>query len=52
MKSNPFLASFRLKNFKAVQDSKTKEFTPLTTIISNNGSSKSSVVERFGKEIG
>jgi predicted ATPase len=39
------LASFRLKNFKAVQDSGEIEFTPLTVFIGNNGSGKSSIVE-------
>jgi predicted ATPase len=37
--------SFRLKNFKAVRDSKTIKFTPLTVFIGNNGSGKSSIVE-------
>lgn len=39
------LRSFRLKNFKAVQDSKTLAFTPLTIFIGNNGSGKSSLIE-------
>ncbi|MEH2361300.1 AAA family ATPase [Nostoc sp.] len=39
------LESFRLKNFKAVQDSKTVNFTPLTVFIGNNGSGKSSLIE-------
>jgi len=34
-----------LKNFKAVQDSKTIKFTPLTAFVGNNGSGKSSIVE-------
>ncbi len=37
--------SFRLENFKAVQDSKTVRFTPLTVLIGNNGSGKSSLIE-------
>lgn len=39
------LASFRLKNFKAVRDSKVIKFTPLTVFIGNNGSGKSSIIE-------
>ena len=39
------LKSFRLKNFKAVRDSGTVRFTPLTAFIGNNGSGKSSIVE-------
>ena len=39
------LQSFRLKNFKAVQDSGIIKFTPLTVFIGNNGSGKSSLVE-------
>ena len=45
MKSKHSLSSFSLKNFKAVQDSKTIRFTPLTVFIGNNGSGKSSIVE-------
>ena len=45
MKPKRFLLSFSLKNFKAVQDSKTIRFTPLTVFIGNNGSGKSSIVE-------
>ncbi len=45
MKSKMSLSSFSLKNFKAVQDSKTIRFTPLTVFIGNNGSGKSSIVE-------
>lgn len=45
MKSKLSLFSFGLKNFKAVQDSKTIKFTPLTAFIGNNGSGKSSIVE-------
>lgn len=41
----PALRSFRLKNFKAVRDSGTVRFTPLTAFIGNNGSGKSSIVE-------
>lgn len=44
MKSS-MLKSFRLKNFKAVRDSKTLKFTPLTVFIGNNGSGKSSIIE-------
>jgi predicted ATPase len=45
MKGKPSLISFKVKNFKAVQDSKTIRFTPLTVFIGNNGSGKSSIVE-------
>jgi len=45
MKNKLSLFSFRLKNFKAIQDSKTIKFTPLTAFIGNNGSGKSSIVE-------
>src|SRR5438876_8282689 len=41
----PRLQSFRLKNFKAVRDSGTVRFGPLTVFIGNNGSGKSSLVE-------
>ncbi|MCY4073744.1 MAG: ATP-binding protein [Chloroflexi bacterium] len=39
------LKSFRLKNFKAIQDSGVVKFTPLTVLIGDNGSGKSSLVE-------
>jgi predicted ATPase len=39
------LNSFRLQNFKAVQDSGEVRFTPLTVFIGNNGSGKSSLIE-------
>lgn len=39
------LKSFRLKNFKAVRDSGLVEFTPLTVMIGNNGSGKSSFID-------
>src|SRR2546423_5214968 len=39
------LNSFRLKNFKAVRDSGEIRFTPLTVLIGNNGSGKSSLIE-------
>jgi predicted ATPase len=39
------LHSFRLKNFKAVRDSGIIRFTPLTVLIGNNGSGKSSLIE-------
>ena len=39
------LASVRLRNFKAVQDSGSIDFGPLTVFIGNNGSGKSSVIE-------
>ena len=40
-----FLNSFRLSNFKAIQDSKSVKLTPLTVFIGNNGSGKSSFIE-------
>lgn len=39
------LKSFRLKNFKAIRDSEKVELTPLTVLIGDNGSGKSSLVE-------
>src|SRR5438128_5562800 len=39
------LESFRLRNFKAVRDSGTVTFSPLTVFIGNNGSGKSSLIE-------
>ena len=39
------LKSFRLKNFKAIQDSGVVKFTPLTVLIGDNGSGKSSLIE-------
>ena len=39
------LSSFCLRNFKAIQNSKSIRFTPLTVFIGNNGSGKSSIVE-------
>lgn len=44
----PGLQEFRLKNFKAVRDSGTIKFTPLTVFIGNNGSGKSSIIEGLG----
>jgi predicted ATPase len=44
VKSLP-LKSFRLRNFKAIQDSGVVHFTPLTVLIGNNGSGKSSLIE-------
>src|SRR4030067_2180085 len=45
MKAKSFLKSFRLENFKAIQKSGGVKFTPLTVLIGNNGSGKSSLVE-------
>ena len=45
MKSRTFLRSFALENFKAIQKSGAVQFTPLTVLIGNNGSGKSSLVE-------
>ena len=39
------LKSFRLKNFKAIKNSGVVKFTPLTVLIGDNGSGKSSLVE-------
>jgi predicted ATPase len=39
------IKSFRVKNFKAILDSGTVEFSPLTVLIGNNGSGKSSFIE-------
>ena len=39
------IESFQLKNFKAIRDSGPVEFTPLTVLIGENGSGKSSLVE-------
>jgi predicted ATPase len=39
------LRSFRLSNFKAVRESKTIRFGPLTVLIGNNGSGKSSLID-------
>jgi len=45
MKAITHLRGFRAKNFKAIQDSKMVTFTPLTVLIGNNGSGKSSLIE-------
>ena len=45
MKKELPLAGVQIKNFKAIQDSKSIKFTPLTTFIGNNGSGKSSIIE-------
>ncbi|OGR07612.1 MAG: hypothetical protein A2511_13555 [Deltaproteobacteria bacterium RIFOXYD12_FULL_50_9] len=45
MKVKTFLKSARIENFKAIQDSHTVSFTPLTVFIGNNGSGKSSLIE-------
>ncbi len=39
------LQSLRVRNFKAIVDSKTLKLGPLTVFIGNNGSGKSSLVE-------
>ena len=39
------LKSFHVKNFKAIRDSGIVRFTPLTVLIGDNGSGKSSLVE-------
>jgi predicted ATPase len=41
----PLLRRFRIRNFKAIRDSGSLELTPLTVLIGNNGSGKSSVIE-------
>lgn len=45
MAKNLALKSFRLKNFKAIKDSGVVKFTPLTVLIGDNGSGKSSLIE-------
>ncbi len=45
MSNKPMLKSFRLKNFKAIRDSEVVKFTPLTVLIGDNGSGKSSLIE-------
>ncbi len=45
MSENYKLNSIRIKNFKAIRDSKTIKLTPLTVLIGNNGSGKSSLIE-------
>ena len=39
------LQSLRIRNFKAVVDSKTVKLRPLTAFIGNNGAGKSSLIE-------
>ena len=39
------LQSLRIRNFKAVVDSKTVKLGPLTAFIGNNGAGKSSLIE-------
>jgi len=39
------IKNFRVKNFKAIVDSGTVEFEPLTVLIGNNGAGKSSLLE-------
>lgn len=41
----PILKSLHIRNFKAIRDSGTLKLTPLTVLIGNNGSGKSSVLE-------
>ena len=45
MANTSMLKSFRLKNFKAIRDSGVVKFTPLTVLIGNNGSGKSSLID-------
>jgi predicted ATPase len=45
MKPKNFLRGFRVQNFKAIQDGRPVTLTPLTVLIGNNGSGKSSFVE-------
>ncbi len=45
MKKQPSLTSVRIRNFKAIQDSGTIKLEPLTVLIGNNGSGKSSFIE-------
>ena len=39
------LASVRMRNFKAIQDTGALKFSPFTVLIGNNGSGKSSLIE-------
>lgn len=43
--NHSIIKSFRIKNFKAIQESGTVELSPLTIFIGNNGSGKSSFLE-------
>jgi predicted ATPase len=45
MKPKNLLRGFRVQNFKAIRDSRVVPLTPLTVLIGNNGSGKSSFVE-------
>ncbi len=45
MKAKNILRAFRVQNFKAIQDSRSVTLTPLTVLIGNNGSGKSSLIE-------
>ena len=42
------LESIQIKNFKAIADSGVVRFTPLTLLIGENGSGKSSLIEALG----
>ncbi len=43
--SKPRVQSCKIENFKAIRDSKTVRLGPLTVLIGNNGSGKSSLIE-------
>ena len=45
MKKPPILRDVVVRNFKAIRDSKRLKLTPLTVLIGNNGSGKSSLIE-------
>jgi len=45
MKKQPSVKSVRIRNFKAIQDSGIVKLEPLTVLIGNNGSGKSSFIE-------
>ena len=45
MKRQPSIKTVRIRNFKAIQDSGTIKLEPLTVLIGNNGSGKSSFIE-------
>ncbi len=45
MKQKLAVQSLRVQNFKAIQDSTVVHITPLTVLIGNNGSGKSSLIE-------
>lgn len=45
MSKPPILRDVTIRNFKAIRDSQRLKLTPLTVLIGNNGSGKSSLIE-------